>query len=77
MINEAKKLRFELDVLKEKMGAQNDPAFNALDERKIINLDIDDAEEPNKDNKVNPSINVDVERSTDKLAGEEAVIENL
>lgn len=77
MINEAKKLRFELDVLKEKMGAQNDPAFNALDEKKIINLDEDDAEEPNKDNKVNPSINVDVERSTDKLAGDENVIENL
>lgn len=55
MIQEAKKLRFELDILKEKMGAQNDPAFNGVNENTVINLDGED-EEPLKDgsNKVNP-----------------------
>lgn len=75
MIQEAKKLRFELDILKEKMGATNDPVFNGINEKTVITLDGEDEgsskEEPPKDegsNKVIPSINVDINVDDEKSA---------
>jgi hypothetical protein len=58
MIQESKKLRFELDILKEKMNAQNDPVFTAPNEKTMIILEEgEEAPAPEKTPKVNPSIN--------------------
>jgi hypothetical protein len=53
MIQESKRLRFELEKLKEKNGCADDPDFQAIDEKTIIELGADDGS-AEKDNQVAP-----------------------
>ena len=62
MIQESKRLRFELNILKDKMNASDDPAFTAVNENTIITLDEEEPEDGDGSNKVNPSINADEEK---------------
>lgn len=55
IIKESKQLRFELDILKEKLNASNDPIFSAVNEKAIIELE-ENSEAPPK---VKSSINDD------------------
>lgn len=67
MITESKKLRFELDRLKEKTNLVDDPMFNQVNQKTIINLEEGDGDEVDEKKegdvayaqapKVNPSIN--------------------
>lgn len=45
MITESKKLRFELDRLKEKTNLVDDPMFNQVNQKTIINLEEGDGDE--------------------------------
>ena len=39
IINQNKDLRFQIDKMKEKFGIQDDPTFNQINEKHLIDLD--------------------------------------